>query len=125
MNGHDSLNKASIYLLLLTFTAGCTTSLPLAPITPEALADLVAVGDTVEVEKKDGDSLTLNVTEVSKEGVRGSGNFVPYTDIQRISLRRENVVGTVSLVVLGVAVLYALEKNFDCGLFSWDSECSQ
>ncbi len=126
MISNDSLNKAVLCSVLLTFTLGCTTTRPLAMTSPQALVDLVAVGDTVEVKRKTGDSLEFKVTEVSKEGIRGSGVFVPYSDIQQLAQSRDNHVGTALLVILGVAVLYALEENTACGLFTQktDAECS-
>jgi hypothetical protein len=127
MISNDSFNKSIICVFLLTFTLGCTTIQPLATTSPQALVDLVAVGDTVVVERKNGDSLELTVTEVSKEGVGGSGVFVPYADIQQLSRSRENFVGTALLVILGVTALVALENNSACGLFTRKSsaECSE
>lgn len=123
MTGHDILIKALICTVLLTFTLGCTTTRPLTTTSPQALVDSVAVGDKVEIAKTDGTSLKLKVTEVSKAGIGGSGMFVPYAEIRRVLVSRENWIGTGLLVVLGAGLLYTMEKNFDCGLFPLGSEC--
>ena len=123
MTGHEPLNKALVCIVLLAFTLGCTTTRPLTTSSPQALVASVAVGDEVEIERNDGTRVKLDVTEVSIAGIRGGSIFVPYADIQQVSVIHENWIGTGLLVILGVGLLYAMEKNFDCGLFSWDSEC--
>jgi hypothetical protein len=123
MAGHEALNKVLICIVLLTFTLGCTTTQSVTATSPQALVDSVAVGDTIEITRKDGTSLDLNVTEVSIAGIQGGGIFVPYADIQKVSISRENWIGTGLLVVLGAGLLYVLEKNLDCGLFPLNGEC--
>jgi len=126
MARHDSFNKAVICTVLLAFTFGCTTTRPLTTASPQALFNSVAVGDDIEIKRNDGTKLELKVTEVSLEGIGGSAVFVPYTDMQQVSIIRNNKVGTGLLVLFGIGLLYGLEKNFDCGLFYWpNTECDE
>jgi len=123
MTSHEVFNKALICTVLLTFTLGCTTTQTLTTTSPQALVDSVAVGDKVKIAKKDGTRLALKVTEVSTDGISGSGTFIPYADIQQVSADSENRVGTILLVALGVGLLYVMEKNLDCGIFPLGAEC--
>jgi hypothetical protein len=87
------------------------------------LARSVGVGDEIEIERHDGSKLEFEVTEVSRDGIGGSGVFVPYSEIQQVSRIQENMVGTALLVLVVVGLLYALAKNMDdCGPFYWPSD---
>lgn len=125
MNRREYFNKSLVCFVLLTLTLGCTTTRPFTASSPQELVDLVAVGDAIEIERKNGTRATLKVTDVSKDGISGDGIFVAYADIKQILVTRENRVGTGLMVILGISVLYALEKNADCGIFTWDSECDE
>ena len=126
MTGYDLLNKAVICIVLLTFTLGCTSTQLLTTTSPQALVNSVSVGDEIEIDRKDGTKLKLEVTEVSQEGIGGGGIFVPYAEMQQVSISHKNMIGTGLLVFLGIGLLYGLEKNFDCGLFYWPGiECDE
>ena len=119
----DLLAPTLACVLLLAGTGGCTTTRPLATTSPEELATSISVEDVVQIERQSGSRLTFAMTEVSEEGVRGSGIFVPYADIGSISVVRESPLRTGLLVGLGVAVIYVLETNADCGIFDWSEDC--
>ena len=119
-----SFSKVFVCLVLLPFLFACTTTRYLTDTSPETLLHSVKIEDIVEIEQKDGGSLSFEVTEVSNEGIHGSGVFVPYSEIQTISVSRESPARTALFVAATIAVLYALEKNMDCGIFySDDEEC--
>jgi hypothetical protein len=123
---YESFGKIVVCLFLLLFMFACTTTRSLTGTSPETLRHSVKTEDMVEIEKKDGDSLSFEVTDVSKEGIHGSSEFVPYSEIQTISVTRASPGRTGLLVAVSIAVLYALEKNFDCGIFYWpDEECDE
>lgn len=52
----------------------------------QALVDLVAVGNKIEIERKDGTSLKLDVTEVTEAGTGSDGIFAPCADIEQVSV---------------------------------------
>jgi hypothetical protein len=122
MTCHDSFNKVVVCTVLLTFLFGCTTTSPLSTTIPQALARSVGLGDEIEIKQKDGSRLEFEVTEVTQDGIGGHGVFVPYTDMQQVSKIQVNMIGTGLLVLLGVGLIYGLEKNFDCGLFNSNSD---
>lgn len=123
--GNETFKKVIVCTLLLLFAPGCTTTRSLTLSSPQVLIDSVRLDDVVEIRKVDGSSLKFDVTGVSREGIGGAGEFVPYHEIQTISVLRESPVRTGLLVVLGIGVLYAIEKNADCGIFNWDDECDE
>jgi len=120
---HESGSKVFICLVLLPFLFACTTTRSLTDTSPETLLHSVKIEDMVEIEKKDGSSLSFEVTDVSREGIYGNIVFVPYSEIQTISITRDSPARTALFAVVTIGVLYALEKNLDeCGLFYSDDE---
>lgn len=125
MTRRDAFDKVVVCMVLLAFMFGCTTTRPLTTTSPQELARSVGVGDEIEIMRHDGSRLEFEVTEVSRDGIGGSGVFVPYNEMQQVSRIQENMVGTGLLVIVIVGLLYALAKNLDdCGPFYWPSvEC--
>ena len=117
------LTRAIVCSLLLAIFPGCTTTRSVDLTSPRDMVESIRVEDTVEVERTDGTRLRFDITEISEDGIRGDGVYIPYPDIRDISVVRGSPLRTGLLVGLGLAVLFALEQNADCGILEWDETC--
>ena len=108
-----TLNKLIIYLVLITFTAGCSTMQPLSSTDLTTVASQVSAGDKVEITRTDGETLKFKVSEISDNGITGDDIFVAYTDILKIKVqqssnnRKSNIL-IVALTAVGVLMLIGL-----------------
>jgi hypothetical protein len=116
--------RSVIFVVLFTITSGCSTMRPVTATDAESLATQVAVGDKIEVERRDGGQVKFKVTEVSPDGLRGTDVFVPITDIGRVHIVEPIQPGVVALfVVLGAAAVYMVLEGDDCGDYWWQESC--
>ena len=108
MTSQLTVNKFIIYLVLIAFTAGCTTMRSLPATDPQSLASQVEVGDKIKIIRNDLTDVTFNVDAVSDEGISGEGEFVAYSDIRQVQVGQFSTGKTVGLVAaIVVAVLAA------------------
>ncbi len=121
------MNHLTILALLIS-TSGCTTLRPLE--SHDTLANLVKVGDKVEVIKKDGHINRFTVGKVTDEFIAGNDKYgslvsILLADIEAVSVEKINgprttlvtaggiVVGTVALFVVG-SFVYAVACYVGC-----------
>ena len=104
MDARLTVNKFIIYLLLIAFTAGCTTMQSLPATDVQSLASQIAVGDKIKIIRTDETDVTFKVNAVSDEGISGEGVFVAYSDIRQVQVSKTSAVKTVRLTVGIVAV---------------------
>jgi hypothetical protein len=91
-----TVNKFVIYLVLIAFTAGCTTTMRSLPTNDaQSLASQLEVGDKIKIIRNDDTDVTFEVVTVSDEGISGEGVFVAYSDIQQVQVSQVNQLGTV------------------------------
>ncbi len=103
-----TINKFIIYLVLIAFTAGCTTMRSLPPTDAQSLASQIEVGDKIKIIRNDDTVVTFEVGAFSNEGISGDGVFVAYSDIRQVQVRQFSTGKTVGLVAaIVVAVLAA------------------
>jgi hypothetical protein len=96
--------RAIIYLILATFSVGCTAMSPLPAADRGTVMAQVAVGDEIEVTRKDGQVLHFTVIRIDESGISGRGKFVAYADIQSVRIVHLET-GKTLLVVVGFVVL--------------------
>ena len=114
--------RSIVFLILVTFTVGCTTMQPIRGTDRETLSNQISVGDTVEIAQKTGGIVRFEVDEISESGIGGEGKFIAYRDIRQVwisQISRKSPGGIVLGIVVivgGVALLLALiENNFAPG----------
>ncbi len=105
MTSRLTVNKFIIYLVLIAFTAGCTTMRSLPATDAQSLASQIEVGDKIKIIRNDLTDVTFEVGAVSDEGISGDGVFVAYSDIRQVQVRQFSTGKTVGLVAAIVAVL--------------------
>ena len=110
-----SVNKFIIYLVLIAFTAGCTTIRPLPATDAQSLASQIEVGDKIKIMRNDDADVTFKVSAVSDEGISGDGVFVAYSDIRRVQVSQTSN-GTMLGIVAGIVLLAALIGSGGGGL---------
>ena len=118
MTSRLTVNKFIIYLVLIAFTAGCTTMRSLPATDAQSLASQIEVGDKINIIRNDLTDVTFEVGAVSDEGISGDGVFVAYSDIRQVQVRQFSTgktVGLVAAIVLGVAI--AIERSDPTPLF--------
>jgi len=107
MTNRLAVNKFIIYLVLVAFTAGCTTMRPLPATDAQSLANEIEVGDKIKISRNDYTDVTFKVSAVSDEGISGDGVFVAYSDIRQVQVRQSSTgktVGLVAAIVAGLAI---------------------
>ncbi len=102
-----TVNKSIIYLVLIAFTAGCTTMRSLPTTDAQSLASQIEVGDKIKIMRIDDTDVTFKVSAVSDEGISGDGVFVAYSDIRQIQVSQGSNGMTLGLVA-GIVILVAL-----------------
>ena len=110
MTNRLAVNKFIIYLVLVAFTAGCTTMRPLPATDAQSLANEIEVGDKIKISRNDYTDVTFKVSAVSDEGISGDGVFVAYSDIRQVQVRQSSTgktVGLVAAIVAGLAIAIA------------------
>lgn len=108
MTNRLAVNKFIIYLVLIAFTAGCTTMRPLPATDAQSLASQIEVGDEIKITRNDNTDVTFKVSAASDEGISGDGVFVPYVDIRQVQVVRISTGRTVGFVAAIVVVLGAI-----------------
>ena len=113
-----TVNKFVIYLVLIAFTAGCTTTMRTLPTNDaQSLASQLEVGDKIKIIRNDDTDVTFEVVTVSDEGISGEGVFVAYSDIrqvqgsQKISIGETWVLGAAIVLVVLFAGVTAVGSN--------------
>ena len=110
MTSRLTVNKFIIYLVLIAFTAGCTTMRSLPATDAQSLASQIEVGDKINIIRNDLTDVTFEVGAVSDEGISGDGVFVAYSDIRQVQVRQFSTgktVGLVAAIVAGLAIATA------------------
>ncbi len=117
MTSRLTVNKFIIYLVLIAFTAGCTTMRPLPASDAQSLASQIEVGDKVKIMRNDDTDVTFKVSAVSDEGISGDDVFVAYSDIRWVQVSQTSTGKTVLLVAgIGVVVLAIAVSSYDSGI---------
>ncbi len=98
------LTRVVIHIVLIAFTAGCTTMQPVHRMDAESVSAQIKVGDNIEITRKDLRSVKFKVTAISDRGIIGYGNFVRYSDIQQVQLqqKRNNKAKKAAKITAGV-----------------------
>ncbi len=115
MTSRLTVNKFIIYLVLIAFTAGCTTMRSLPATDAQSLASQIEVGDKIKIMRYDGTDVTFKVIAFYDEGIYGYGVFVTYSDIRGVQVRQISTWKTVGLVaaVIVVGISAGLAGDFD------------
>ncbi len=108
MTNRLAVKKFIIYLVLVAFTAGCTTMRPLPATDAQSLANEIEVGDKIKISRNDYTDVTFKVSAVSDEGISGDGVFVAYSDIRQVQVSQTSIGKTVGLVAAIVVVVGAI-----------------
>ncbi len=107
MTSRLTVNKFIIYLVLIAFTAGCTTMRSLPATDAQSLASQIEVGDKINIIRNDNTDVTFKVSAVSDEGISGVGVFVAYSDIRQVQISQTGSGATLGIVA-GIGILVAL-----------------
>ncbi len=113
MTSHLTANKFIIYLVLISFTAGCTTMRSLPATDAQSLASQIEVGDEIKIMRNDDTDVTFKVSAVSDEGISDEGIFVAYSDIREVQVRQSSTGKTVGLVAAIVAIAIIIAKGIE------------
>lgn len=116
MTSRNPVNNFIIYLVLIAFTAGCTTMRPLPTTSGQSLSSQIEVGDKITIIRNDLTEVTFKVADVSEEGLSGDGVFVAFSDIQQVQVRQFSTGRTVAVVAAIVGFLAILASSVDYGL---------
>jgi len=108
-----TVNKFVIYLVLIAFTAGCTTMRSLPATDAQSLASQIEVGDKIEIVRNDLTEVSFKVNAVSDEGISGNGVFVAYSDIRQVQVSQFSNAKTWSLIAGIVVVVAVLAASYD------------
>ena len=104
-------NKFIIYLVLIAFTAGCTTMRSLPTTDAQSLASQIEVGDKIKIVRNDETAVKFTVDAISDEGISGDGVFVAYSDIRDVQINRfkllEGTSGNIAGILLFLVVIVA------------------
>ena len=115
MTSRLSANKFIIYLVLITFGAGCTTMRSVPTTDAQSLASQIEVGDEVSIVLNDLTDVTFDVDVVSNEGIGGDGVFVAYSGIQQVQVRQFSTGKTVAFAAILVALAITIGSS-DLGI---------
>ena len=115
MTSRLTVNKVIIYLVLIAFTAGCTTMRSLPATDAQSLASQIEEGDKIEIIRNDLTDVTFEAGAVSDEGIIGDGVYVAYSDVRQVQVRQFSTGKTVGLVAAIVAVLAIVASSADYG----------
>ncbi len=92
--------------------AGCTSFFP---VKPESYGS-IKLRDVLEIETVDGDSYRIKVDAVTGDGIGGSGYYIYYEEIAKISRKEtdpDETAGLITAVVLYLALgVYVIEEMF-------------
>ena len=122
MRAQVAFTHSVLYLVALALISACSTTHPVTITDPQSLVTQIAVGDKVEVERKDGAVLKFKVTEVSPEGVRGPDVFIPTGDIVAVQVMTGTHPAEVGFwALVGAAAVWMVADPDDvCG--DWPAE---
>jgi hypothetical protein len=118
MTSRLTVTKFIIYLVVIAFTAGCTTMRSLPATDAQSLTSQLEVGDEIKIMRNDDTDVTFKVSAVSDEGISGDGVFVAYSDIRQVQVRQSSTgktVGLVAAIVAGLAIAI-IGSNIDSGV---------
>ena len=107
MTSRLALNKFIIFLVLIAFTAGCTTMRPLPATDAQSLARQIAVGDKIKIMRNDNTDITFKVSAVSDEGISGARDFVAYSDIRQVHVSQFSTGKNLGLAAVIIVVVVA------------------
>ena len=120
MTSRLAVNKFIIYLVLIAFTAGCTTMRSLPTTDAQSLASQIEVGDKIKIMRNDNTDVTFKVSAVSDEGISGDGVFVAYSDIRQAQVSQTSIGKTLGLVAAIVVVVCAIALSDTGGVGGFD-----
>jgi len=117
MSSHLPSNKLIVYLILISFTVGCTTMQPVPATGTQSLANQLEVGDKIKITLHDNSDVAFKVSAISAEGISGDGVLVAYSDIQHVQVREFSTGKTVSLVagIVGFLAIVGSSVESDLG----------
>ncbi len=106
------MDKFIVYLVLIAFTAGCTTMQSVPATDAQSLASQIKVGDKIKIMRNDDTDVTFKVSAVSDEGVSGDGVFVAYSNIRQVQVRTVNPMSDTwgMVILIAVATAYILSQ---------------
>ena len=120
MTSRLAVNKFIIYLVLIAFTAGCTTMRSLPATDAQSLASQIEVGDKIKIMRNDNTDVTFKVSAVSDEGISGDGVFVAYSNIRQVQVSQTSIGKTLGLVAAIVVVVGAIALSDTGGVGGFD-----
>ena len=117
MHARSALTRLVICLVTLSLVTGCSTSRVVNYSASQPLSSQVAVGDKVEVLKKDGEKLRFKVSDVSAEGLHGPDVFVPAAEVDTVTVVEGVHPAMIAFVVAlaATAVWMLVDSDDVCG----------
>jgi hypothetical protein len=111
------MQRFLVCLVATSLISGCTTTRQVTAIGSKPLESQIRVGDSVEVEKRDGTTVKFRVQEVSSEGLRGKDEFVAAPDISSVRVVDGTQAALVGFAVLlvGLLVWMIVDSKNVCG----------
>ena len=107
-----------LYVVLLTFMTACSTARPLMAADSRSLGNQIAVGDKIDVERKDGSHVKFKVTGVLADGLHGDKVHVPFADVGQVTVYEPNGTALIVFFVMaGAAALWMISDGVECGNF--------
>jgi len=105
-NNSPAIYRLVVCLMLIAFATGCTTMQRLPSTNGMLVSSQIEVNDKVVITKHNGQKVKLKVTQVTKTGVHGDGQYVGYSDMREISIKRADHESTLKLVAgIGGAII--------------------
>ena len=96
--------------LLLAFAAvssGCTSMQPVSDQARYADGQYLEVGDTVEIETRNGETVSLKITEITERHIAGETDTVNVDDIVSVSVRKFSPTRTLVAVLTTTVAIAA------------------
>jgi hypothetical protein len=117
MDGCAAFARSVVCLVVLGLVSGCGTTQLVTLTGSRPLESQVAVGDTVEIGRQDGERLRFKVREVSSQGLRGPDVFVPTGDIGSLKIVEgvHPAMVAFGVLLIGAAVWMVADPEDVCG----------
>ena len=125
MNTCTHFSRAIVYLVVITFVAGCATTRSLPASDAGYLQTHINVGDKVNILHRSGREIDMIVSDVNTEGLEGDGAFIAYPDIKEVRITsHDQVIMTGFLILVGVVLVYMLATGTDCDTYDITDDCN-
>lgn len=121
LDKNPGITRSIMWIVLITFTAGCTTMQPVHGTDAASYSAQIEVGDKIRITRTDLSTVEFEITQIANDGIGGDGTFVAWSEIEQIETVHGNTAATVAILALAtiaLAVAVAAAAGPGIGAFS-------